>query len=90
MILTPIFKPAITASGLDNVLIGIIVTLQAAIGSTTPPFGCNIFTAMAILRQKYVDATRGSFPFIAIMMVVSLLLIFFPQIALFLRDLSVR
>lgn len=90
MILTPIFKPAITASGLDNVLIGIIVTLQAAIGSTTPPFGCNIFTAMAIFRQKYVDATRGSFPFIAIMMVVSLLLIFFPQIALFLRDLSVR
>ena len=90
MILTPIFKPAVTASGLDSVLIGIIVTLQAAIGSTTPPFGCNIFTAIAIFKQKYVDVVRGVFPFIAIMILVSVLLIFFPQIALFLRDMAVR
>lgn len=90
MILTPIFKPVVNASGLDNVLIGIIVTLQAAIGSTTPPFGCNIFTAMAIFRQKYLDVVRGTFPFIAIMILVSVLLIFFPQIALFLRDMAVR
>ena len=90
MILTPIFKPAITTSGLDNVLIGIIVTLQAAIGSTTPPFGCNIFTAMAIFKQKYVDVVRGTCPFVAIMVCVSVLLIYFPQIALFLRDWAVR
>ena len=90
MILTPIFKPAIAASGLDNVLVGIVVTLQAAIGSTTPPFGCNIFTAMAIFRQKYIDVVRGTFPFVAIMIFVSILLIYFPQIALFLRDMAVR
>jgi TRAP-type C4-dicarboxylate transport system permease large subunit len=90
MILTPIFKPAVTASGLDNVLIGIIVTLQAAIGSTTPPFGCNIFTAVAIFKQKYIDVIRGVFPFIAIMVAVSMLLIFCPQIALFLRDMAIR
>lgn len=90
MILTPIFKPAVTASGLDTVLVGTIVTLQAAIGSTTPPFGCNIFTAIAIFRQRYLDVVRGVFPFIAIMMFVSLLLILFPQIALFLRDMMVQ
>ena len=90
MILTPIFKPAIAASGLDNVLVGIIVTLQAAIGSTTPPFGCNIFTAIAIFRQKYIDVVRGTFPFVAMMIFVSILLIYFPQIALFLRDMAVR
>lgn len=90
MILTPIFKPAVSASGLDNVLIGIIVTLQAAIGSTTPPFGCNIFTAIAIFKQKYIDVVRGVFPFVAIMVAVSILLIFFPQIALFLRDMAIR
>ena len=88
MILTPIFKPAIAAAGLDNILCGIIVTLQAAIGSTTPPFGCNIFTAMAIFRQKYADAIRGTFPFVAIMVAVSVLLIYCPKVALFLLDLS--
>lgn len=89
MILTPIFKPAIMASGLDNVLVGIIVTLQAAIGSSTPPFGCNIFTAIAIFKQKYTDVVRGVPPFIFILIIVSILLILFPQIALFLRDLAV-
>lgn len=90
MILTPIFKPAVMASGLDTVLIGTIVTLQAAIGSTTPPFGCNIFTAIAIFNQRYVDVVRGVFPFIAIMMLVSLLLIIYPPIALFLRDMMIQ
>jgi TRAP-type C4-dicarboxylate transport system permease large subunit len=90
MILTPIFKPAVMASGLDTVLVGTIVTLQAAIGSTTPPFGCNIFTAIAIFKQRYLDVVKGVFPFIAIMMFVSLLLILFPQIALFLRDMMVQ
>ena len=90
MILTPIFKPAIVASGLDNVLVGTIVTLQAAIGSSTPPFGCNIFTAVAIFKQKYIEVVRGVFPFLAMLIAVSALLIMFPQIALFLRDLAVR
>ncbi|HOO88188.1 MAG TPA: TRAP transporter large permease subunit, partial [Synergistales bacterium] len=90
MILTPIFKPAVVASGLDNVLVGTIVTLQAAIGSTTPPFGCNIFTAIAIFKQRYIDVVRGVFPFIAMMVIVSILIIIFPQIALFLRDLMIQ
>lgn len=90
MILTPIFKPAVVASGLDTVLVGTIVTLQAAIGSTTPPFGCNIFTAIAIFKQRYIDVVRDVFPFIAIMVLVSFLLILFPQIALFLRDMMIQ
>lgn len=89
MILTPIFKPAIDATGLDNVLVGTIVTLQAAIGSTTPPFGCNIFTAIAIFKQKYTDVVRGVPPFVFILILVSVLLVLFPQIALFLRDMAV-
>lgn len=90
MILTPIFKPAVVASGLDTVLVGTIVTLQAAIGSTTPPFGCNIFTAIAVFKQRYIDVVRDVFPFIAIMILVSFLLIIFPQIALFLRDMMIQ
>lgn len=90
MILTPIFKPAVLASGLDNVLVGTIVTLQAAIGSATPPFGCNIFTAIAIFKQKYTDVVKGVPPFLAMLVLVSILLVIFPQIALFLRDLAVQ
>ncbi len=89
MVLTPIFRGPVTASGLDNVLVGTIVTLQAAIGSSTPPFGCNIFTAIPIFKQKYLDVVRGVPPFILMKIVASALLVMFPQIALFLRDLAI-
>ncbi|MDZ7810342.1 MAG: TRAP transporter large permease subunit [Arhodomonas sp.] len=37
LVLTPIFAPAIEATGLDPVHVGILITLQVAIGSATPP-----------------------------------------------------
>ncbi|SLN35751.1 Sialic acid TRAP transporter permease protein SiaT [Ruegeria meonggei] len=88
VILTPIFVPIVDASGLDPVLVGVMVTLQMAIGSATPPFGCDIFTAIAIFNKPYLEVIRGTFPFIVILMLMSALLIFFPGIALFLRDLA--
>lgn len=88
VILTPIFVPIVNASGLDPVLVGVLVTLQMAIGSATPPFGCDIFTAIAIFKKPYLDVVRGSLPFFLILALMTALLIFFPGIALFLRDLA--
>ncbi|MBA1148347.1 TRAP transporter large permease [Ectothiorhodospiraceae bacterium WFHF3C12] len=90
LVLTPIFAPAIQATGVDPVLVGTLVTLQVAIGSATPPFGCDIFTAIAVFRRPYLDVIRGTPPFIAILVLATILLIAFPQIALFLRDLAFR
>lgn len=90
LILTPIFVPIMNAAGLDPVLVGVVVTLQMAIGSATPPFGCDIFTAIAIFQQPYMDVIRGTLPFILILFLMSALLIFFPGIALFLRDLAFK
>lgn len=88
LILVPIFAPVVQASGLDPVLVGTLITLQVAIGSATPPFGCDIFTAIAVFKRPYWEVIRGTPPFIAILLAVSVLLIYFPQIALFLRDLA--
>jgi tripartite ATP-independent transporter DctM subunit len=90
LILVPIFAPIVDQTGLDPVLVGTIVTLQVAIGSATPPFGCDIFTAIAIFKRPYFDVIRGTPPFIFMLVLASALLIIFPQIALFLRDLAFR
>lgn len=88
IILVPIFKPAFIGAGIDTVLVGTLVTLQAAIGSATPPFGCDIFTAIAIFRRPYWEVIKGTPPFIAILLLASIMLIVFPDIALFLRDVA--
>ncbi|WP_311567969.1 TRAP transporter large permease [Photobacterium arenosum] len=88
LVLTPIFAPAIEATNLDPVHVGIIITLQVAIGSATPPFGCDIFTAIAIFKKPYWEVVRGTGPFIAILLLSAALLVVFPEIALFLRDIA--
>ena len=90
LILVPIFAPIVDSAGLDPVLVGTIITLQVAIGSATPPFGCDIFTAIAIFKRPYFDVIRGTPPFVLMLLSASVLLILFPQIALFLRDLAFR
>jgi C4-dicarboxylate transporter, DctM subunit len=90
LVLTPIFAPAIAATGLDPVLVGILITLQVAIGSATPPFGCDIFTAIAVFKRPYWEVIRGTPPFVFMLILAAGLLIAFPQIALFLRDVAFR
>lgn len=88
LILVPIFKPLVQSTGLDPIHVGVIVTLQAAIGSATPPFGCDIFTAIAVFRRPYLDVIRGTPPFIFILLLATVVLILFPEISLFLPSIG--
>ncbi len=90
LVLTPIFAPIVADVGLDPVLVGTLITLQVAIGSATPPFGCDIFTAIAVFRRPYFDVIKGTPPFFLLLLLTTVLLIIFPQIALFLPDLAFR
>lgn len=87
VILTPIFYPIAMQAGIDPIHLGIIVSLQAAIGSATPPFGCNIFTACAIFDKPYLNVIRGLPAYLGILIFVSIIMMFFPEVALFFRDL---
>jgi tripartite ATP-independent transporter DctM subunit len=90
LILVPIFAPLVKAAGLDPVLVGVMITLQVAIGAATPPFGCNIFTAVAVFRRPFIDVIRGIHPFLFILFVVTILLVSFPEVALLPRDWAFR
>jgi len=85
-VLSPIFQPYVTVTGIDNILLGTLVTLQAAIGSATPPFGCDIFTAQLIFKRPYWEVIKDTPPFTLILILVTVLLIFVPEIATFLPN----
>lgn len=84
MILTPIFYRAATEAGIDPIHLGVIITYQAALGSATPPFGVDIFTASAVFNKSYLDVIRGTPPYIAMLVGIAILLVFFEEISLFL------
>ncbi|MBM7570527.1 TRAP transporter large permease [Aquibacillus albus] len=82
LILTPIFVPSAEAAGIDLIHLGIIVTFQAALGSATPPFGVDIFTASAVFKKPYLEVIRSTPPYIIMLLIIGALLVFFPQLSL--------
>ena len=87
-ILSPVFQPYVVGAGVDPILLGTLVTLQAAVGSATPPFGCDIFTAQLIFRRPYLEVIGHALPFLLILILATIILIMFPQIALFLPNMA--
>ena len=65
--------------------LGIIITIQCILGAISPPFGANIFTACAAFNVPYTKVVRGLPPYLIVMIGLSVLLIFFPQIITFYR-----
>ena len=86
LVLTPFFAPYIVQAGINPIWIGTMVILQLAIGSATPPLGCDIFTAMVIFKRPYLEVIGHTYPFVAILLLAVVLIIIFPDIVLFLPD----
>ncbi len=84
LILTPIFYPVAMQAGVDPIHLGVVIVFQAALGSATPPFGVDIFTASAVFNKSYLDVIRGTPPYIIMLLFASVLIILFEEISLFL------
>jgi len=57
-------------------------------GSATPPFVCDIFTAIAVFRRPNLEVIRGTSPFIFMLLIATFVLILFPQLSLWLPGLG--
>jgi C4-dicarboxylate transporter DctM subunit len=84
IILTPILLPLIKQLGIDPIHFGIILVVTSEIGFLTPPLGVNLFVACGISGLTIEEVSRRVLPFIATIIVGLLILLFFPQISLFL------
>jgi C4-dicarboxylate transporter DctM subunit len=84
IILTPILLPLVRQLGVDPIHFGIILVVTSEIGFLTPPLGVNLFVACGISGLTIEEVSRRVLPFIATIFVGLLLILFFPQISLFL------
>ena len=82
----PFIYPVMVAAGFDPVWIGVFVTIMVEIGMLTPPVGVNLFIMLAITRGKVSLAQLSAecLPYWLMLIVGTLLMAAFPQIALFL------
>jgi tripartite ATP-independent transporter DctM subunit len=81
----PIIFPTIVALGFDPIWFGVIITLLVEIALITPPIGMNVYVIGGIAPDVPLsDIFRGIAPFSLALLICLILLIIFPQIALFL------
>jgi len=79
----PIVFPIVTALGYDPVWFGIIIVMVVELGLITPPIGMNVFVLKGIAREVPLETIfRGVTPFIVAQVILILILIAFPEIAL--------
>jgi C4-dicarboxylate transporter, DctM subunit len=84
----PIFYPVVVDMGYDPIWFGVIIVLVTQMGVITPPVGVNVYVVSGVAREIPLEAIfKGALPFLFALILLSLLLIPFPQIALFLPGL---
>ena len=84
MLTTPMFLPAAMKLGISPIFYGTVINIALAIGLVTPPVGCVLFVACAVGKTSIQKVFPEFIPFYVVMIAVVLLLVFFPQIVLYL------
>ena len=85
-ILAPIFGPIMTSVGIDPLYFGILFCLTLQISNMTPPFAYSVFYLKTITPPEVTigDMYRGCVPFATVSVLCPVLVLLFPQIALWL------
>ena len=84
----PIFYPIVQKLGFDPIWFGVVIVLIAEMGVITPPVGVNVFVIKGIAPEIPLHLIfRGIFPFLAALIILTILILFVPQIATFLPSL---
>ena len=89
VIVAPLYVPLVGLLGFDLIWYGVLYTITCQIAYMTPPFGYNLFLmkAMAPPEVTLADIYRSIIPFVAVMLLGLILVMAFPQIALWLPNL---
>jgi tripartite ATP-independent transporter DctM subunit len=87
ILLTPIFVPVMHTLGINPVHFGVMIILNLVIGLITPPVGISMLVGSSIAQIDIEEFAKESWPFLIALFLVLLILIFFPQITMYLPDL---
>ena len=82
VILAPLLTPVAMAVGIDPIHFGLAMVVNLAIGFITPPLGLNLFVTCGIANIPLDTLSKAVLPFLAVMLVILVALVVFPQISM--------
>ncbi|MEZ9721118.1 TRAP transporter large permease [Vibrio splendidus] len=84
----PTLFPLIQVSGFDLIWFGVIYTITMEVAVLTPPVGLNLYVIQSIEKDRLtiVDVIKGCLPFIGALIFLIVLMVIFPQLAVWLPN----
>ena len=87
LITLPVLQPILETVGIDLIHFAVVMTISMELAMITPPVGLNLFVISGITRAPLGEVVRGVIPFYSVLLFVLVLLIFFPELSLWLPGL---
>lgn len=87
LIFTPIFLPIAQSFGMSPIHFGIMIVFNLCIGTITPPVGPILFTGCKVGNVTIEQVFKTLLPYYVVTMLILLLVIFIPQLSMWLPDL---
>ena len=84
LITTPIVLPALVHLGINPVWYGVLLTVNLELALITPPVGMNLFVIKGITGASMLKVVQGVMPYVALLILGLMLVLVFPQLALWL------
>lgn len=84
----PLLFPVIMEANINPIWFGVIMVILIEIGQITPPLGLNLFVIRSIDTESDITTiVKGAIPYLMIMLLMIIILMMFPNIALWLPSL---
>jgi tripartite ATP-independent transporter DctM subunit len=84
VITVPLLFPILPQFGIDPIWFGIVLVVFVELGQISPPIGINLYVVQAMWNGKLSDVVMGTIPFHILMIVLLVMLVAWPEIALWL------
>lgn len=87
LITVPLVLPLLQQYNIDPVHYAIIVVINIEMAMLTPPVGLNLFVLSGVSKAPVSEVIRGILPFLALMALLLIAVMFIPELSLFLPEL---
>ena len=87
LIFTPIFLPIAQSFGMSTIHFGIMIVFNLCRGTITPPVGPILFTGCKVGNVTIEEVFKTLLPYYLVTMIILVLVIFIPQLSMWLPDL---
>jgi len=81
IIVVPLIHPLALEMGINPYHLGAIFLTNLEIGYSTPPIGLNLFISSKTFKKHIVEIYKSTFPFLAILFLVLLIVTFVPSLS---------